>query len=140
MNDAFLSALWHGRLGCAGGSVMDVIHKHVKVIDRPLRRNPFWKCPSCLPNKMCKRSIGKRTNKHKKRNPPTSKFCSECEQPTLIENDDAIEGNPGQHFHMDFGFVRGSGYKVKGEDGPTITSIDGYNSYLIIIDRVTRYG
>ena len=41
---------------------------------------------------------------------------------------------PGQHFHMDFGFVRGSNYSVKTEDGPTVTSIDGYNSYLIIVD------
>jgi len=46
---------------------------------------------------------------------------------------------PGQHFHMDFGFVRGSNYTVKTEDGPTVTSIDGYNSYLIIVDRATRY-
>ena len=46
---------------------------------------------------------------------------------------------PGQHFHMDFGFVRGSTYTIKQEDGPTITSKDGYNSYLLIIDRATRY-
>ena len=30
------------------------------------------------------------------------------------ENDtDVIKGEPGQHFHMDFGFVRGSGYRIK---------------------------
>ena len=40
---------------------------------------------------------------------------------------------------MDFGFVRGTNYSVKTEDGPTITSKDGYNSYLIIGDRATRY-
>ena len=40
---------------------------------------------------------------------------------------------------MDFGFVRGTGYIIKREDNSTITSIDGYNSYLIIVDRVTRY-
>ena len=45
----------------------------------------------------------------------------------------------GQHFHMDFGFVRGSAYTIKQEEGPTVTSKDGYNSYLIIIDRATRY-
>ena len=54
LNDSCLSALWHGRLGCAGNNIMDTIHKHVKGIDRPLRRNPFYRCPSCLPNKMCK--------------------------------------------------------------------------------------
>ena len=40
---------------------------------------------------------------------------------------------------MDFGFVRGSEYKIKNESGPTLTSIDGFNSYLIIVDRITRY-
>ena len=46
---------------------------------------------------------------------------------------------PGQHFHMDFGFVRGSQYSIKQEDNPTITSKDGYNSYLIIVDQASRY-
>ena len=49
---------------------------------------------------------------------------------------------PGQHFHIDFEFVRGSDFKVptgqKGE-GPTLTSIDAKNSYCIIVDRATRY-
>ena len=40
---------------------------------------------------------------------------------------------------MDFGFIRGSQYTIKTEEGPTITSKDGYNSYLLIIDRATRY-
>ena len=45
---------------------------------------------------------------------------------------------PGQYFHMDFAFVRGSRFKEI-KEGKTITSIDGFNSYLIIIDRSTRY-
>ena len=45
----------------------------------------------------------------------------------------------GQHFHVDFEFVRGSGYKLKMENAPTVTSIDGFNLYLVIVDRVTRY-
>ena len=45
---------------------------------------------------------------------------------------------PGQNFNMDFGFVRGSEFKQV-KDGIMITSIDGYNCYLIIIDRATRY-
>ena len=86
---------------------MDVLHKHVIGIDRPLRRNPFWKCPSYLPNKMSKRSIGKRTNKHKKcKADPSLQYGSECEKPPVNNIDDKIEGNPGQHFHMDFVFVR----------------------------------
>ena len=46
---------------------------------------------------------------------------------------------PGQHLHMDFGFVRGSAFSKKDELGRTITSLDGFRSYLIIVDRATRY-
>ena len=53
--------------------------------------------------------------------------------------DNLIDGEVGQHFHMDFGFVQGSEYRVKQEHSPTTTSIDGFNSYLIIMDRVTQY-
>ena len=44
----------------------------------------------------------------------------------------------GERFVMDFGFVRGK-YKIKKEDGPLITSKDGFNSYLLIMDVHTRY-
>ena len=54
LNDACYSALWHGRLGCPGESITANVHKHVKGIDRKLKRNPFWRCPSSLPNKMHK--------------------------------------------------------------------------------------
>jgi dUTP pyrophosphatase len=46
---------------------------------------------------------------------------------------------PGEKFHMDMGFVCGTKYSHKDEDGRLITSLDGYNSYLLIIDRATRY-
>jgi hypothetical protein len=46
---------------------------------------------------------------------------------------------PGQHFGIDFGFMKGSGYCKKDEEGRTITSIDGYRSYFLVIDRKTRY-
>ncbi len=44
----------------------------------------------------------------------------------------------GEHFHMDFGFPRGK-YIGKDELGRRITSIDGYNCYLLIIDRSSHY-
>ena len=63
-----------------------------------------------------------------------------AEEPTDLTDDVYMpDVKPGQHFHMDFGFVRGSNYNVKEEDGPTVTSKDGYNSYLLIIDRATRF-
>jgi len=46
---------------------------------------------------------------------------------------------PGMNFHADFGFVRGSEFRLKTESGKTITSIDGKNSYYLIIDRATHY-
>ena len=36
---------------------------------------------------------------------------------------------------MDFGFVRGIDYSDKTEDEKTITSINDYNPYLIIVDK-----
>ena len=47
--------------------------------------------------------------------------------------------NPGQRCHVDFGSVRGSEFKVVTDAGKTITSIDNKNSYLLIVDRKTRY-
>jgi hypothetical protein len=46
---------------------------------------------------------------------------------------------PGQRFHMDMGFVRGTKFSHRDNDGNLVTSIDGYNSYLLIIDKATRY-
>ena len=40
---------------------------------------------------------------------------------------------------MDFGFVRGSDWSSKSADDKLITSIDGFRSYLIVVDRATRY-
>lgn len=76
-NDAYLSALWYGRFGCAGISVIDTIHKYGKCINQTLRRNRYYKFPPCLPNKICKRSMKRnettRTAKHKVRSSPRMK-------------------------------------------------------------------
>ena len=61
------------------------------------------------------------------------------DQPSTTKFDTRVVGVAGQHFHMDFGFGRGGGYRLKTDNNKTITSIDGYNSYLIIVDQVTRY-
>jgi hypothetical protein len=55
------------------------------------------------------------------------------------EVDLTVPCTPGQHFHVDFGFMKGSGYCKKDEEGRTITNIDGFRSYFLIIDRKTRY-
>jgi hypothetical protein len=108
--------LWHQRTAHAGQSVLDILHKHAKGVPR-LHGNAFYKCPSCMSGKLStKRAIGKNTSKKKKI--PLS---------TPEDNDDDIhlpEAQPGQHFHMDLGFVRGSDYNYKTERGTTVTSID----------------
>ena len=48
------------------------------------------------------------------------------------------DAEPGQHFHANFGFVRGSEFSLKLDDRKTITSIDGKNSYLLVADRATH--
>ena len=54
LNNACISNKCHGCLAQVGNDVMDNIHKHVIGIDRPLKRNTFNKCGSCLLNKMNK--------------------------------------------------------------------------------------
>ena len=79
------------------------IHKHVIGIDQPLKKNPFYKCPSCFPNKMVKIHIT-RTPRHKK----STRHCTtklNPDQPSRTQFDTPVVGEPGQHFYMDFGFV-----------------------------------
>jgi hypothetical protein len=49
-----------------------------------------------------------------------------------------VNAKLGERLHMDYGFWHGSNWK-KDSDGKTVTSIDGYWSCLIIIDRATCY-
>ena len=61
------------------------------------------------------------------------------DDPDNTIEEELTEGYSGQHFYMDFGFVHSTVYRIKQEDTPTTTSIDGFNSYLTIVDRFTRY-
>ena len=128
--------LWHQRTAHAGTNTLESLHKHVKGVPA-LKGNAFYRCPSCMSGKLCtKRSIGK---------PTTSKGATISQQHKIpTQPKQAMPTNsepllPGQHFAMDFGFVRGSDFHHKTKDGNTVTSIDGMNSYLSIIDRATRY-
>ena len=147
LNDACYGNLWHGRLAHVGEQITSQVHKHVKGIKRPLRFNPFFKCPSCVPNKLCKVPHNCDNNNDQPKNPHERKEnISETamigpfsyDHPESLEDADMAK-EIGQRFHMDFGFVRGTGYRVKSEGNPTVTSIDGFNSYLIIVDRVSRH-
>jgi len=127
LSDAAQYELWHQRCGHRGQRTLHILHNHATGVP-PLKGNAFWKCPSCLPNKLAIKID------HSKKD----KQVNTCPETRI---DDIIMPStfPGQHFHMDFGFVRGSGFSHETIDGRTITSIDGFNSYLIVIDRCTRF-
>ena len=142
LSSAALYELWHQRTAHAGKTCLTNLHKHVKGVPK-LHGNEFYRCPSCMSGKLAtKRAIGKerkstRKKKRKSKEDATTDIAAETIEDYL--DGEIKEGQPGQHFHMDFGFVRGSEYRKSNKDGKTVTSIDGKNSYLIIIDRCTRY-
>ena len=115
--------LWHQQLAHPGNRTMENIHMYANGVPT-LKGNAFWKCPSCISSKMQKRPIGK--NNAKTIHKPVSVIST------------AAKKCLGQHWHMDFGFMHGSSYK-KTDSGSTITSMDGYNSYLLIIERHLRF-
>ena len=139
--------LWHQRLGHCGTRVLETIHKHVDGVPK-LQGNAFYKCPSCMSGKLCTKQPT-----HRKGNLGTvissdpadiAKDAGTDEVQTNVELDAWLDelhlpdAEPGQHFHADFGFVRGSEFKLELDSGKTITSVDGKNSYLLIADRATR--
>ena len=142
LNKAAEYELWHQRLGHCSNETLLIMHQHAKGIPTMTGRNGFYRCASCMRGKMTKKAYHRNKHKHRKHKPkhknnePTSDSDIKDKEVDDIYMPKAL---PGQHFHMDFGFVRGSNYKVKDSDGKTLTSIDGKNSYLLIVDRATRY-
>ena len=135
LSNAATYELWHQRTAHAGLNTLETLHKHVNGVPA-LKGNAFYRCPSCMSGKLCtKRSIGKPTTS-KGAKSQQHKSLPVPPKPTTTNKENLL---PGQHFAMDFGFVRGSDYHHKTSDGSTVTSIDGMNSYLSIIDRATRY-
>ena len=115
--------LWHHRLGHPGMDIMENIHKYSDGIPR-MKQDKLWKCESCMKGKFRKQHIGEK----KIRKPP---------ERIKIPRDRKVL--PGQGLHMDYGFVRGKKFKAKDENGKLVTSLDGYRSYLLIVDHATRY-
>ena len=157
LSDAAKWELWHQRLGHCGTTVLREMHKHTIGVPK-LNGNAFYKCPSCMPGKMTKQpthrkdNIGTTTSSKDEKSPSSTSDANEIPTSSDIPNPlssqevldewlDSIhlpDAEPGQHFHADFGFVRGSEFSLKTDDGKTITSIDGKNSYLLVADRKTR--
>ena len=108
---------------------MENLHKYADGVPRLQHKN-LWKCSSCAQGKLKKSHIGV--------SPTSQKHVMPLKPPP---HPPPIKNNlsPGQVLHMDYGFVRGSGWKAKDDHGKTITSLDGYRSYLLIVDKATRY-
>ena len=106
--------LWHQRLGHPGEKVTATISSCVEGVPSFHKcRNHFYMCDSCMKAKITKP-------------PKPSKSITTV-------------NSFGQRFHMDFGFARGSDFKYEDITGRIITSRNGYNAYLSIIDVHTRF-
>ncbi len=127
--------LWHQRLAHAGSKTLRDLHHHAKGVPK-LRGNPFYRCASCMQHKLSTKQPF--TNNHN-----SLGSCTIIEGPgpppdATDTSTTAPTAAPGQHFALDWGFMRGSSWSEK-KDDKLITSIDGMRCYCIIVDKATRY-
>ena len=113
MYGSTLHNLWHHRLCHAGQFATFNIDKVVDGVPSLRKRNPFFSCHDCSKGKMTAKIKGSNKDPHR-------------------------ATTPGGRFNMDYGFVRGA-HTTKNEDGPLITSKQGYNCYLLIADEFSRH-
>jgi hypothetical protein len=144
INNATMYELVHARLGHPGTRVMTALHKHVEGIPK-LTIPPLYRCGTCVLVNATKRAI---THQEVTRIHTYTKNMEGAAHTENTENDTSADhteakhddsAQPGQRFHMDMGFMRGTMYAQRDIDRNLVTSIDGYNSYLLIVDRATRY-
>ena len=102
--------LYH-RYGHDNNNILEHAHKYTRGVTK-LKKLHFYKCSSCS------RKIKKETSV-----PTKSAIKKDLKPKEHI--------HPRQHLHMDFGFVRGTAYQRKNEDGKIVTSIEILRSYLM---------
>ena len=93
----------------------------------PLTPSPFHACGSCLRSKFHNKALNQKTKQPLDLKENTTDQQTESTTPHDIKI--------GQFLHMDYGFVRGSDYNAKDNDGKLVTSIGKYCAYLLIIDK-----
>ena len=143
LSDAAKWELWHQRMTHVGTRTMEQTHKHTDGVPM-LLGNVFYRCPSCMPGKLCTKlpgyhhTLGTDRPAHHHTSPEHN---DDTNSDDVVDNVYLPDALPGQHFHMDFGFAQGSEFKMetKKSKGPTITSINGKNSYCLVIDRATQH-
>jgi hypothetical protein len=121
--------LYHQCFGHPGERAMSELHKYIDDVPQ-LKGNAFYKCSSCMHAK-CKQRPHKITQE--------TGITKQLENTNSTEQPQSISTHNGRSFYMDFGFMKGTGYCHKDDEGRTITSIDGYRNYLLIIDKASRY-
>ena len=114
LNQTATCKLWHHRMGHAGKHDMERLPNMVDNVPKPFTKSSLYKCTHCLTGK---------ASKHKSGYTPSIHDIN----------------TPGLTFQMDFRLLRGSDYAHRDADNWLITSIDGYNSYLLIMDAATRH-
>ena len=114
LNQTATHELWHHRMGNSGKTAMEKLPCMVDIIPKLFPRTPLYQSPHCLIGKAYKHMAGYTPSLH-----DITKTCS------MIQ--------------MDFGFVRGSNYAHRDKNDHLVTNIDGYNSYLLIMDAATRH-
>ena len=129
--------LWHQRLAHAGSKTLRDIHHHAKGVPK-LKGNPFYRCASCMQHKLSTKQPFQTSHN-------SLGTCTIIEGPGPPQTSNASEetattpsDTPGQHFALDWGFMRGSSWSDK-KDDKLITSIDGMRCYCVIVDKATRY-
>ena len=133
--------LWHQRLIHPGKTIMEDIHNHVKGVPK-LKGNQFYKCVSCMLSKMSKNTKCNHQDFFDcdviKLEIPHPNSSDPVKSTTDINATHSKDIKRGDEIHIDFGFMRGE-FSEKDPNGRIITSVDGYNSYAIIVDRATRW-
>lgn len=96
---------------------MSKVHEHIVGVPK-LKKNKLYSCATCMSTKFKKVHIG-----------PTKTITKVATKTAHSE--------PGQHLHLDFGFVCGSDWTKKDNDGRLV--MDGFRSYCLIINRAMQY-
>jgi hypothetical protein len=131
MTKCGLYELIHSRMGHPGGKAMTQLHKHVDGVSK-LNKPPLFCCHTCMLAKCTKQAITKQelhaalmvhlTKELEMKaiaTLPTPK-ATDVEQTTRHSTDNC---RSGMLFHMDMGFVMGTKFSVKDEDGHIKTSL-----------------
>ena len=109
------SETWYLRLGACNETQLEQLPRHAIGLPSKLEWHPFRFVDFKEQARIRKRPVG--------RNP-------------------VKVSDRGQRFYMDFGFIRASAADLsrpKSTDDRVVESFDGFNSYLLVVDEVSKY-